>query len=79
LGLLDTQWLMQIAMHLGMSLKLLGSKLKRGSVDQMENKGMIKTVEQYIFWVCGRNFYTNEKFVNHFEQIHEHELVKRLN
>ncbi|CAK7342073.1 unnamed protein product [Dovyalis caffra] len=52
---------------------------ERKSLNQLENKGVIKPVERYLCRVCGRNFYNNEKFVNHFKQIHEHEQQKRLN
>ncbi|XP_051113312.1 uncharacterized protein LOC127239281 [Andrographis paniculata] len=38
-----------------------------------------KVVEPYVCGVCGRRFYTNEKLVNHFKQIHESEHVKRMN
>ena len=48
-------------------------------MNQLENRGVIKTVELYLCRVCERNFYSNEKFVNHFKQIHEREQIKRLN
>ncbi|KAB5564399.1 hypothetical protein DKX38_004453 [Salix brachista] len=51
----------------------------RKSLNQLENKGVIKPVESYLCRVCGRNFYNNEKFINHFKQIHEREQQKRLN
>ncbi|KAM3698420.1 hypothetical protein ACJW31_06G187100 [Castanea mollissima] len=52
---------------------------ERKILNQLENRGVIKTVEPYLCRVCGRNFYSNEKFVNHFKQIHEREQIKRLN
>ncbi|KAJ6943300.1 hypothetical protein NC652_008929 [Populus alba x Populus x berolinensis] len=52
---------------------------QRKSLNQLENKGVIKPVESYLCRVCGRNFYNNEKFINHFKQIHEREQQKRLN
>ncbi|KAF3450467.1 hypothetical protein FNV43_RR06550 [Rhamnella rubrinervis] len=48
-------------------------------LNQLENKGVIKPVEPYLCRVCGRKFYTNEKLVNHFKQLHEREHMKRLN
>ncbi|KAK3224815.1 hypothetical protein Dsin_004677 [Dipteronia sinensis] len=51
---------------------------ERKLLNQLENKGVIKP-ESYLCRVCGRRFYTNEKFVNHFKQIHEREQKKRLN
>ncbi|XP_028114017.1 uncharacterized protein LOC114312040 [Camellia sinensis] len=51
----------------------------RKALNQLENKGIIKRVEPYVCRVCGRNFYTNDKLVNHFKQIHEREQMKRLN
>ncbi|KAK8695010.1 hypothetical protein V6N13_072552 [Hibiscus sabdariffa] len=52
---------------------------ERKLLNQLENKGVIKSIEPYICKVCGRRFYTNEKLVNHFKQIHEREHQKRLN
>ncbi|GMI76356.1 hypothetical protein like AT4G12240 [Hibiscus trionum] len=52
---------------------------ERKLLNQLENKGVIKSVEPYFCKVCGRRFYTNEKLVNHFKQIHEREHQKRLN
>lgn len=51
---------------------------ERKLLNQLENKGVIKP-EPYLCRVCGRRFYTNEKLVNHFKQIHEREQKKRLN
>ncbi|KAA8522282.1 hypothetical protein F0562_012955 [Nyssa sinensis] len=52
---------------------------ERKALNQLENKGVIKPPEPYICRVCGRKFYTNDKLVNHFKQIHEQEHTKRLN
>ncbi|KAK6262970.1 hypothetical protein QUC31_008786 [Theobroma cacao] len=52
---------------------------ERKLLNQLENKGVIKSVEPYFCRVCGRRFYTNEKLINHFKQIHEREHQKRLN
>ncbi|KAI4317411.1 hypothetical protein L6164_025280 [Bauhinia variegata] len=52
---------------------------ERKLLNHLENKGVIKPVEPYLCRVCGRKFYTNEKLVNHFKQIHEREHMKRLN
>ncbi|XP_022738089.1 uncharacterized protein LOC111290858 [Durio zibethinus] len=52
---------------------------ERKLLNQLENKGVIKSVEPHFCKVCGRRFYTNEKLVNHFKQIHEREHQKRLN
>ncbi|KAF7837063.1 Zinc finger family protein [Senna tora] len=52
---------------------------ERRLLNQLENKGVIKPDEPYLCRVCGRKFYTNEKLVNHFKQIHEREHMKRLN
>ncbi|KAJ4712858.1 Zinc finger family protein [Melia azedarach] len=52
---------------------------ERKLLNQLENKGVIKPAEPYLCRVCGRRFYTNEKLVNHFKQIHEREQKKRLN
>ncbi|WJX39447.1 hypothetical protein P8452_26990 [Trifolium repens] len=46
---------------------------------RLEDKGVIKRNEPHICCVCGRKFYTNEKLVNHFKQLHEREHVKRVN
>ncbi|KAM0070201.1 putative transcription factor C2H2 family [Helianthus debilis subsp. tardiflorus] len=50
----------------------------RRKLNQLENKGVVKLVEPYICRVCGRMFYTNEKLINHFKQIHEREHQKRV-
>ncbi|XP_043697063.1 uncharacterized protein LOC122647821 [Telopea speciosissima] len=52
---------------------------ERKALDQLEKRGLVKPAEPYICRVCGRKFYTNDKLVNHFKQIHEREQVKRLN
>ncbi|KAK8559895.1 hypothetical protein V6N13_016627 [Hibiscus sabdariffa] len=52
---------------------------ERKLLNQLENKGAIKSIEPYICKVCGRRFYTNEKLVNQFKQIHERKHQKRLN
>lgn len=54
-------------------------KRERKMLNQLESKGVIKSIEPYLCRVCGRNFYTNDKLVNHFKQIHESEHKKRLN
>jgi len=46
---------------------------ERKMLNQLE-----KAVERHLCRVCGRKFYTNEKLVNHFKQIHEREQMKRL-
>lgn len=48
------------------------------ALNQLENKGVIKLAEPHLCRVCGRKFYTNEKLVNHFKQLHEREHMKRL-
>lgn len=52
---------------------------ERKSLNQLENKGIVMPVEPYECRVCGRRFYNNERFLNHFRQIHEREQIKRLN
>ncbi|KAK4279327.1 hypothetical protein QN277_011124 [Acacia crassicarpa] len=52
---------------------------ERKLLNHLENKGVIKPTEPYLCRVCGRKFYTNEKLINHFNQIHEREHIKRLN
>ncbi|TYK19480.1 Zinc finger family protein [Cucumis melo var. makuwa] len=54
-------------------------KRERKMLNQLERKGVIKSIEPYLCRVCGRNFYMYEKLVNHFKQIHESEHKKRLN
>ncbi|XP_010529497.1 PREDICTED: uncharacterized protein LOC104806346 [Tarenaya hassleriana] len=51
---------------------------ERKVLNQMENKGLIQPPEPYFCGVCGRRFYSNDKLVNHFRQIHETENQKRL-
>lgn len=46
---------------------------------RLEDKGVIKRNEPHVCRVCGRKFYTNEKLVNHFKQLHEREHAKRRN
>ncbi|KAF2290758.1 hypothetical protein GH714_015338 [Hevea brasiliensis] len=52
---------------------------ERRLLNQLENKGVIKPIEPHLCGVCGRKFYNNEKFMNHFKQIHGREHQKRLN
>lgn len=52
---------------------------ERKVLSLLENSGVVKVEEPYVCRVCGRRFYTNDKFVNHFKQIHEREHKKRLN
>lgn len=52
---------------------------ERKSLNQLENKGIVMPNEPYVCRVCGRRFYNNERFTNHFRQIHEREHMKRLN
>ncbi|KAK7311431.1 hypothetical protein RJT34_09568 [Clitoria ternatea] len=52
---------------------------ERKLLNRLENKGVIKPNEPYLCRVCGRKFYTNEKLVNHFKQLHEREHGKRMN
>ncbi|KAL0369503.1 UNVERIFIED_CONTAM: hypothetical protein Sangu_0268400 [Sesamum angustifolium] len=52
---------------------------ERKTWNELETKGVVKPDEPYICRVCGRRFYTNEKLINHFKQIHEREQKKRLN
>ncbi|KAE8056001.1 hypothetical protein FH972_012804 [Carpinus fangiana] len=52
---------------------------ERKVLNQLENRGVIKANEPHLCRVCGRKFYTNEKLVNHFKQIHEREQMKRVN
>ncbi|XP_016182829.2 uncharacterized protein LOC107624869, partial [Arachis ipaensis] len=47
--------------------------------NRLESKGVIKRNEPHVCRVCGRKFYTNEKLVNHFKQLHESEQMKRVN
>lgn len=52
---------------------------ERKKLNLLEKTGVVKVEDPYICGVCGRRFYTNEKLVNHFKQIHEREHMKRLN
>ncbi|KAG6404110.1 hypothetical protein SASPL_136350 [Salvia splendens] len=52
---------------------------ERKSLNQLENKGIVMPREPYVCKVCGRRFHNNERFINHFRQIHEREQMKRLN
>ncbi|XP_057456308.1 uncharacterized protein LOC130747388 [Lotus japonicus] len=52
---------------------------ERALLNRLENKGVIKRNEPYLCRVCGRKFYTNERLVNHFKQLHESEHRKRMN
>ncbi|KAL6574413.1 hypothetical protein OROHE_001317 [Orobanche hederae] len=51
----------------------------RKALNNLESMGIIKPVEPYICRVCGRRFFSNEKLINHFKQIHESEQIKRMN
>ncbi|KAK9081289.1 hypothetical protein Syun_030652 [Stephania yunnanensis] len=51
---------------------------ERKALNQLENRRVIKPVEPYLCRVCGRKFYTNDKLINHFKEIHEREQMKRL-
>ncbi|KAI5425293.1 hypothetical protein KIW84_031188, partial [Lathyrus oleraceus] len=55
------------------------SRKERQLLYSLENKGVIKRNEPHLCRVCGRMFYTNEKLVNHFKQLHEREHAKRVN
>ncbi|CAL5203623.1 unnamed protein product [Lathyrus oleraceus] len=55
------------------------SRKERQLLYSLENKGVIKRNEPHLCRVCGRKFYTNEKLVNHFKQLHEREHAKRVN
>lgn len=59
--------------------EVLEQRKERKGLNQLEKKGIVKPNVPYTCKVCGRNFYTNEKFINHFKQIHESEQRKRLN
>lgn len=52
---------------------------ERKALNGLENMGIVKPDEPYTCRVCGRRFYNNEKFINHFKQIHEREQMKRVN
>ncbi|KAM3282660.1 hypothetical protein P3S67_026305 [Capsicum chacoense] len=52
---------------------------ERKALNLLERSVVVKVEEPYICRVCGRRFYSNEKLVNHFNQIHEREHKKRLN
>lgn len=54
-------------------------RIERKALNELETMGVVKPDEPYICRVCGRRFYNNEKFINHFKQIHEREQMKRLN
>ncbi|KAG8387454.1 hypothetical protein BUALT_Bualt02G0023000 [Buddleja alternifolia] len=51
----------------------------RKTLNELESVGIVQPDEPYTCGVCGRRFYTNERLVNHFKQIHEREQMKRLN
>lgn len=59
--------------------EVLAQRKERKALSQLEKKGVLKPNVPYICRVCGRKFYTNEKLMNHFKQIHESEQKKRLN
>lgn len=49
------------------------------ALNQLEAKGVIKPSEPCCCRICGRKFYTNEKLINHFKQLHEREQINRMN
>ncbi|XP_006396784.2 uncharacterized protein LOC18014417 [Eutrema salsugineum] len=51
---------------------------ERKLLNQLENKGLVKPPDPYFCGVCDRRFYTNEKLISHFRQIHETENQKRM-
>lgn len=59
--------------------EVLAQRKERKELNRLEKKGFVKPDLPYICRVCGRRFYTNEKLMNHFKQIHETEHNKRLN
>lgn len=59
--------------------EVLAQRKERKALNQLESKGVVKPNVPYLCRVCGRKFYTNEKLINHFRQIHESEQRKRLN
>lgn len=59
--------------------EVLAQRKERKEFNRLEKKGVVKPDVPYICRVCGRRFYTNEKLINHFKQIHETEHEKRLN
>ncbi|XP_027081783.2 uncharacterized protein [Coffea arabica] len=59
--------------------EVLAQRKERKALNQLERKGVAKPNVPYLCRVCGRKFYTNEKLINHFRQIHESEQRKRLN
>ncbi|KAG2406915.1 uncharacterized protein HKW66_Vig0061720 [Vigna angularis] len=50
----------------------------RFAFHRLENKGDIKSNEPYRCRVCGRKFYTNDKHVNHFKQLHGNRKYKKV-
>lgn len=59
--------------------EVLAERREKKVLNQLERKGYVKVEVPYVCKVCGRRFYTNEKLINHFKQIHETEQKKRLN
>lgn len=51
---------------------------ERKTLNQLENRDVLRPIVPFLCRVCGRKFYTNEKLVNHFKEIHEREQTKRL-
>lgn len=52
---------------------------ERKALNDLETVGVVTPREPYTCRVCGRRFYTNERLMNHFNQTHEREQMKRLN
>lgn len=59
-------------------LEVREQRKDRKLLNQLETKGLVKPPEPYFCGVCDRRFYTNEKLINHFRQIHETENLKRM-
>ncbi|KAF6135815.1 hypothetical protein GIB67_029346 [Kingdonia uniflora] len=53
-------------------------RIERRYLNELESRGVIKSVVPYKCSVCGRKFSTNDKLVDHFKQLHEREQKKRL-
>lgn len=59
-------------------LEVREERKERKLLNQLEKKGLVRSPEPYFCGVCDRRFYTNEKLINHFKQIHETENQKRM-